>query len=174
MFSSSEISDSTLTSLASDENVFEDGATERTRTKPKRSNAMRRKKNLNISFDSLQKSDDNLADDENDLSGDENPSTDSKNVDKEKAAQLLVPVVPAEVQLDRRQLLHQVLPLRAPLVPEAVQLGPGVLDHQQALDMLHPVTNQPANNETQGAARPRRSTRLEIDYKKYNQTGETN
>ena len=81
--------------------------------------------------------------------------------------------VPAEVQLDQSQLLTQVLPIRTPVVPEAVQLGHGVLNHHLALNMMGPLP-VPDNQTTDGGSRPRRSTRLEIDYKKYNQTGKTN
>ena len=71
-----------------------------------------------------------------------------------------MPNSPSEVILDRRQVLDIVLPPRAPVVPEAVNL-----DQVQRLDA---VLDQVQNS----SRRPRRSNRKRIDYAKFNETGE--
>ena len=88
---------------------------------------------------------------------------------------LLNPTAQEDVILNRRQLLQQSLPLRTPIVPEAVQLGPGVLNLQLALDQvntLNDLNDEHEDNIDEESGRPRRSTRLEINYVKYDRTGE--
>ena len=98
-----------------------------------------------------------------------------------------VPKNPDEVHLQEVQLLHHVLPAHTPIVPEAVHLGPNVLNHHLALDRINLSNDSaiqpdapvmPANtpddlNEDLVRSRPRRSTRLSINYKVFNRTGKT-
>ena len=72
------------------------------------------------------------------------------------------PVTPNQVLPNEAQLLHMVLPINNPIVPEVVQLGPQVQRFAQVLADPHVVQQ----------ARPRRSTRSNIDYAKYNETGD--
>ena len=72
------------------------------------------------------------------------------------------PTTPSQVIPDQVQLLHRVLPQHDPVVPEVVQLGPRVQRLDRALQ--HP----PVLPE----GRPRRSTRRDIDYLKYDETGD--
>ena len=73
-----------------------------------------------------------------------------------------LPVSPSEVILDRRQVLDIVLPPRAPVVPEAVNLN--------QVQRLNAVLDQAQSSSSTG--RPRRSNRKQIDYAKFNETGE--
>ena len=72
-------------------------------------------------------------------------------------ASLSLPTTPSQVILHEPQLLGQVLPQLAPIVPEAVQMGPQVQQLGRALE---------------GIGRPRRSTRRNIDYAKFNDIGD--
>ena len=98
----------------------------------RRSNAIRTK----VDHPQVPKSDDNLADDEGEAMVEGNSGEPIPNLSS-------IAAVHTEVQLDQRQYLHQVLPARTPVVPEAVHLGPGVLDHGLALDRLNLDLAQP-------------------------------
>ena len=74
---------------------------------------------------------------------------------------LSLPTTPSQVTLHEPQILERVLPRHAPVVPETVQMGPQVQLLDRALDELR------HNN-----VRPRRSTRRNIDYEKFNETGD--
>ena len=78
----------------------------------RRSNAIRTK----VDHPQVPKSDDNLADDEGEAMVEGNSGEPIPNLSS-------IPAVHTEVQLDQRQYLHQVLPARTPVVPEAVHLG---------------------------------------------------
>ena len=89
--------------------------------------------------------------------------------------QIPIPSVPDQVHLDHPQLLHRVLPLGNPLVPEAVQLGPKVQHLNQALEVLQQRDDDledQDNQEQQTQDRPRRSSRLDINYKTFDAYGE--
>jgi len=162
LFSSSENSNITLTSLSSDDEVFTGEVLMKRNSKLRRNNAFRKKENEKPT----QQSD-----------GDQ---TDAENTRR-------VPKNPDEVHLQEVQLLHHVLPAHTPIVPEAVHLGPNVLNHHLALDRINLSNDSaiqpdapvmPANtpddlNEDLVRSRPRRSTRLSINYKVFNRTGKT-
>ena len=93
----------------------------------RRSNAIRTK----VDHPQVPKSDDNLADDEGEAMVEGNSGEPIPNLSN-------IAAVHTEVQLD------QVLPTRTPVVPEAVHLGPGVLDHGLALDRLNLDLAQPS------------------------------
>ena len=99
----------------------------------RRSNAIRTK----VDHPQVPKSDDNLADDEGEAMVEGNSGEPIPNLSS-------IAAVHTEVQLDQHQYLHQVLPARTPVLPEAVHLGPGVLDHGLALDRLNLDLAQPS------------------------------
>ena len=149
LFSSPEHSDESLTSSTSDD-VFQKNSQLKVRSKLQRSNAMR-KQAKHVS--------------------------DAPIINPGPSTSLLFnPMRQEDVILNRRQLLNQPLPVRTPIVPEAVQLGPGVLNLRLALDELNQDPNDALDEimdeEPQEIARPRRSTRLDINYRKFNETGE--
>ena len=162
LFPSSEGSNITLTSLSSDDEVFTGEVLMKRNSKLRRNNAFRKKENDKPT----QQSGDDL--------------TDAENTRR-------IPKTPDEVHLQEVQLLHHVLPAHTPIVPEAVHLGPNVLNHHLALDRINLPDNPdiqpdapvvPAHvpddlNEDLVRSRPRRSTRLSIDYKVFNKTGKT-
>ena len=74
---------------------------------------------------------------------------------------LSLPTTPSQVILHEPQILERVLPQHAPVVPEAVQMGPLVQHLDRALEGIR-----------QNDERPRRSSRRKIDYKKLNETGD--
>ena len=84
-----------------------------------------------------------------------------RRVTRSSLRSLSLPTTPSQVILNEPQLLEEVLPQRIPLVPEAVHLGPQVQQLDRALLEINRNTG-----------RPRRSTRKDINYEKYNETGE--
>ena len=153
-----EINSGSLTSDTWDDEVFnskEISSASAATTKLRRQNAFRRKKTNRKGSESLPR-----------------PPTGS-NINKEHETERRVtrsslqsvslPSTPSQVVLDRPQRLEEVLPQRNPLVPEAVQLGPQVQHLNRALVEINTVGNN---------GRPRRSTRKDINYEKYNETGD--
>ena len=87
-----------------------------------------------------------------------------QRITRSSIGSISAPTTPGQVVPDEVQLLHRVLLLRNPVVPEVVQLGPQVQRLDRAL-LNHPEISA-------DDIRPRRSSRRDIDYAKYNETGD--
>ena len=144
-----------ITSDTSDSEVFnrqEIPTTAATTTKLRRQNAFRRKRINKKVSESIQKP-------PNGPTTSTEPE-EEKRITRSSLRSVSLPTTPSQVILDRPQLLEEVLPQGIPLVPEAVHLGPQVQQLDMALQQLN-----------QNTGRPRRSTRKDINYEKYNETG---
>ena len=122
-------------------------------TKLRRQNAFRRKKTKRKRSESLPRPPSGLTSN--------NEHETERRVTRSSLQSVSLPSTPSQVVLDRPQRLEEVLPQRNPLVPEAVHLGPQVQHLDRALVEMN------RNN-----GRPRRSTRKDINYEKYNETGD--
>ena len=144
-----------LTSDTSDSEVFnrqEIPTTAATTSKLKRQNAFRRKRiNKKVSESIPRPPNDPTTSTE---------LEEERRITRSSLRSVSLPTTPSQVILDQPQLLEEVLPRGIPLVPEAVHLGPQVQQLDVALQQLN-----------QNTGRPRRSTRKDINYEKYNETG---
>ena len=176
LFSSSDTENESLTTTTSDEEVFPNIASHSRTVKHFASSIVVRKA-LNRTEVSAENNEEHATVESNNESPNEEFDNGNLPLRSETTSQarlsyhVPIPETQEHVQLEERQLLHRVLSTRAPLAPEVVPLCPGPLHLGQALEGLQ-LRNVPNNTLQHGRLRQRRSSRKNIDYSKYNESGE--